>query len=78
MPATNAPVPNLAISLTASNGVVISWPNQGSYTLQTNANLAVSNWVGYGGAISTSNGTNSVTFTPSAGKLFFRLTNQAP
>jgi streptogramin lyase len=77
-PATNAPVPNLAISLTASNGVVISWPSVGSYTLQTNANLAASNWVGYGGAISTSNGTNSVTFTPSAGKLFFRLTNQAP
>jgi hypothetical protein len=77
-PATNAPVPNLAISLTTSNGVVISWPNVGSYTLQTNASLAASNWAGYGGAISTSNGTNSLTLTPSAGKLFFRLTNQAP
>ncbi len=77
-PATNAPVPNLAIDLTTSNGVVIFWPNVGSYTLQTNANLAAANWVGYGGAISISNGTNSITLTPSAQKLFFRLTNQAP
>jgi hypothetical protein len=69
-----AAVPNLAISVNASNGVVVSWP--GSFgILQTNASLTAPNWVNYGGAVTNSNGTNSVTFTPSAATLFFRLTD---
>ena len=39
---------------------MISWP--GTFgTLQTNSDLTTSNWGVYGGAVSNSNGTNSVT-----------------
>jgi hypothetical protein len=65
--------PNLTITFAGPNSVVISWPNTGSYTLQTNNSLNASNWPGYGGTINTSNGTNSVTITPPTGNLFFRL-----
>jgi len=67
--------PNLTITFTGPNSVTVSWPNTGSYTLQTNNNLNTSNWPGYSGAINTSNGTNSVTITPPTGNLFFRLHN---
>jgi hypothetical protein len=53
--------------------VTVSWPNTGSYALQTNNDLTTSSWPGYSGTINTSNGTNSVTITPPAGNLFFRL-----
>jgi sugar lactone lactonase YvrE len=69
-----ASVPNLAVFLTATNSVVVSWPNLGSYTLQTNADLTTTNWAGYGGGVATATGTNSVTISPPAGNLFFRLT----
>jgi hypothetical protein len=68
-----AAVPNLTIALTAANTVVVSWPGSGG-VLQTNANLATANWGAYGGEVSSSNGTNSVTVSPAAGNLFFRLT----
>jgi hypothetical protein len=68
-----AGLPNLAITFVGPNSVVVSWLNTGSYTLQTNNNLATSSWLGYGGTINTSNGTNSVTITPPTGNLFFRL-----
>jgi hypothetical protein len=68
-----AGLPNLVITFVGPNSIVVSWPNTGSYTLQTNNNLATSNWLGYGGAINTVNGTNSVTITPPIGNLFFRL-----
>jgi len=67
-------VPALTIGLTAPNSVVVSWPSLGSYTLQSNADLTTTNWVNYGGAVTTSNGTNSVTIPPPVGNLFFRLT----
>jgi len=67
-----AGLPNLTITH-SGNSVTVSWPNTGSYTLQTNNNLNTSNWLGYGGTISTVNGTNSVTVTPPTGNLFFRL-----
>ena len=66
-------LPNLTITVVGPNSVVVSWPNTGSYTLQTNNNLNTSNWLGYGGNINTANGTNSVTITPPIGNLFFRL-----
>src|ERR1035437_9489238 len=69
-------VPNLTIGLTAPNSVVVSWPNLGSYTLQSNADLTTTNWVNYGGAVTTSNGTNSLPIPPPVGNLFFRLTIQ--
>ena len=65
--------PNLTIAFVGPNSVVVSWPNTGSYLLQTNNDLNTSNWLGYGGTINTSNGTNSVTITPPVGNLFFRL-----
>ena len=68
-------LPNLTISFVGPNSVVVSWPNTGSYTLQTNNNLNSSSWLGYSGTINTSNGTNSVTITPPTGNLFFRLSS---
>ena len=68
-----AGLPNLTITFVGPNSVVVSWPDTGSYTLQTNNNLIASNWLGCGGTINTVNGTNSVTVTPPTGNLFFRL-----
>ena len=70
--------PALAITR-AGNSVTVSWPNwinTGSYTLQQNSNLAApAGWVTSGFAITTANGTNSITITPATGNLFFRLAN---
>ncbi len=70
-------LPNLTITFINPNSVKVSWPNTGSYTLRTNSNLTTpgGSWVGYGGTITTANGTNSVTFTPPRGNLFFRLSS---
>ena len=68
-----AGMPNLIISHT-DNGVIVSWPNTGSYTLQQNGNLASSGgWAATSYSIATANGTNSITITPPTGNLFFRL-----
>jgi len=40
---------------------------------QTNNSLTTTNWTAYGGTISSSGGTNSVSVTPAVGNLFFRL-----
>ncbi len=70
-----AGLPNLTINQTG-NSVIVSWPNTGTYTLQQNANLAVSaGWTKTGYAISTSNGTNSISIQSPTGYLFFRLAN---
>jgi hypothetical protein len=69
-------VPNLTITFVGPNSVVVSWPNTGSYTLQQNSNLAVAaGWATSGYPVTTNNpsGTNSITITPPAGNLFFRL-----
>ncbi|MFZ0826633.1 MAG: hypothetical protein WAO02_04345 [Verrucomicrobiia bacterium] len=68
-------LPDLTITATGPNSVKVSWPNTGSYTLQTNSVLSTPGWLGYGGAISNANGTNSVTITPPKGNLFFRLSH---
>jgi hypothetical protein len=58
------------------NTVTVSWPANGSYTLQQNSNLATSGgWTTSGYSISTANGTNSITITSATGNLFFRLAN---
>jgi hypothetical protein len=69
------PPPNLTVGFAAPNSVVVSWPDSGSPTLQTNGNLTTTNWGNYGGMITTTNGTNSVTIAPPTGNLFFRLAN---
>ncbi len=56
--------------------VTISWPSSGSFTIQTNGNLAATNWVNYGGLVNNTAGTNSITISPPAGNLFFRLKSQ--
>ncbi len=65
-------LPSLTITH-SGNSVVVSWPNTGGYTLQQNSNLATGNWATSGYSIATANGTNSITITPPAGNLFFRL-----
>jgi hypothetical protein len=67
-------LPNLTITHSGST-VIISWPDTGSYTLQQNSNLAGGSWTTSGYSIVTANGTNSITITPPAGNLFFRLSN---
>jgi hypothetical protein len=65
-------MPNLSIAH-SGNSVIVSWPNTGSYTLQHSSNLGMGSWTTSGYSITTVNGTNSVTITPQAGNLFFRL-----
>jgi hypothetical protein len=70
-----AGLPSLSIAR-SGHSVIISWPNTVSCTLETNNNLAAApGWTAYGGAVNTAGGTNSVTITPPAGNLFFRLRN---
>jgi len=66
-------VPNLIIVPNGPDSVQVLWPNTGSYTLQQNGNLAGGSWTTSGYAISTANGTNSITITPPTANLFFRL-----
>jgi hypothetical protein len=57
---------------------VVSRPSAGSRTLQQNGNLAVPpDWTTSGYTFTTADGTNSITITPPAGNLFFRLERQA-
>jgi hypothetical protein len=70
-----AGLPNLYLSR-AGNNIIVFWSNTGNYSLQQNNNIAVSSgWTKSGYAISSSDGTNSISITPSAGNLFFRLSN---
>jgi len=67
--------PLLAITLNPQlSAVTISWPSSaGTFTIQTNGNLATSNWVDYGGTVNSVAGTNSITISPIAGNLFIRV-----
>jgi hypothetical protein len=68
-----AGLPNLRIAR-SGNSVIVSWPNTASVTLQTNSDLASpATWNACGGTVTTAGGTNSITFNPPAGTLFFRL-----
>ena len=68
-------LPLLHIRYTGPNSVIVYWLNTGSYSLRTNGVVNTTNWVDYGGTVTTANGTNSVTFTPPKGNLFFRLSS---
>jgi uncharacterized repeat protein (TIGR03803 family) len=60
----------------SGNSVIISWPDTGNYILQQNSSLSIpAGWAATGYSTNTSNGTNSITITSPAGKLFFRLAN---
>jgi hypothetical protein len=67
-------VPDLLISH-AGNNIIVSWPNAGSYALQQCGSLAGGSWTTSGYAVTTSNGTNSITIAGPVGNLFFRLSN---
>ena len=68
-------VPLLFIARTGPSTATVWWmPGSGSYTLQTNSNLATpAGWVNFGGTISSSGGTNSVVISPPTGNVYFRL-----
>jgi len=67
-------VPLLTITFNSQpSTLTISWPDTGSYTLQSNGDLTTINWAGYGGTVITSNAISRVTITPPPGNLFFRL-----
>jgi hypothetical protein len=69
-------LPKLTIVPNGPNSVKVLWPNTGSYTLQQNAKLAnTAGWAASGYAITTANGTSSISITPPAGNLFFRLSS---
>lgn len=55
------------------NGVIVSWTNTASCTLQQNNNLASGSWTTCGYGVTTNNGTCSVNIGSPAGNLFFRL-----
>ena len=66
--------PPLAIASSGSSAVVVSWPAAvTNFTLQTNSNIASTNWVNDGSGLQTNGTVESVTITPPSGKLFFRL-----
>ncbi|HWY31504.1 MAG TPA: hypothetical protein VNX46_12150 [Candidatus Acidoferrum sp.] len=67
-----AGAPNLLISHAGKN-VVVSWPATGSFSLQQNNNLDSTGWTTPGYTVTLADGTNSVTFTPSPGNMYFRL-----
>ena len=54
--------------------VTVSWPSSATnYILQQNSNLNTANWINTGLLITTNGTTKSVTISPQAGNLFFRL-----
>jgi hypothetical protein len=63
------PAPVLTVA-NSGNQIIVSWPcSLTGWTLQTNNNLATGTWGNYAGQVAN----NSVTNSPSAGTLFFRL-----
>ena len=68
-----AGVPNLLIVPNGPDSVKILWDATGSYALLQSANLASAIWTTNTSPVTTLNGTNSITVTPPAGNLFFRL-----
>jgi hypothetical protein len=65
--------PQLGIRMAAPGSASVFWPGPVDFVLQTNMNLASTNWGNFSGSITTSNGTNSITIAPATGNLFFRL-----
>ena len=54
--------------------VTVSWPSSATnYVLQQNSDLTTANWMPTGLPVTTNGATVSVTISPPAGNLFFRL-----
>jgi hypothetical protein len=70
------PPPSLSIALAGSKAVVLTWPDTGSYTVQTNGDLSSANWMPDGAPVTMAGGTNRLSLTlPASGNLFFRLSS---
>jgi hypothetical protein len=70
------PTPGLpSLTITRSgHSVIVSWPATGSYALQQNITLtAASGWTTSANAVTTANGTSSITVAAPRGNLYFRL-----
>jgi hypothetical protein len=65
--------PRLTIRYVPPGSVVVSWPTATSYSLQQNPGLSAAQWVTNSHAVTSNNGTNSITISPPLGDLFFRL-----
>lgn len=66
--------PLLTITVTGPNTVVVSWPAPSTgFVLQTNSNLATTNWGNFSGTIFDIGANRNVTNKPPTGNLYFRL-----
>ena len=66
--------PILSITVPALNTVVVSWPSPSTgFILQTNVNIATTNWGNFLGTINDNGFTKNVTNKPPSANLFFRL-----
>ena len=66
--------PPMIIAFPNASTVVVSWPAAvTNFALQTNSNLATTNWVNFGGGLQTNGTVESLTIIPPSGWLFFRL-----
>jgi len=67
--------PRLTITFnTQPPTVTVSWPSSATnFVLQQNSDLSTANWTPVGLPVSTNGTTESVTISPPAGNLFFRL-----
>jgi hypothetical protein len=66
--------PQLSIRRAGSNSAVVSWPSPSAgFVLQQNMNPGTTNWTDYTGATNDDGTSKSVTISPAAGNMFFRL-----
>jgi hypothetical protein len=67
--------PQLTISLSTSNGIVLSWPQPiaGGAILQQSSSLGSASWLAVTNAPTLVDGRNQLTLAPSASRAFFRL-----
>jgi hypothetical protein len=66
--------PAIALTITPNaGGVMISWPVNDAYALQTTSDLATSNWTEISSGITVVGGTNQLTVAAPTGNVFFRL-----
>jgi hypothetical protein len=71
---TQANAPLLAIDLTSTNTVLISWPAPSTgFRLQQNSTLSSASWASVTNAINVVGGQNQVTISPASSSLFYRL-----
>ena len=68
-----AGLPRLIIVANGPDSAKVLWANTGAYTLQQTGDLGAPNWAASPYTVATVNGTNSITISHPAGRLFFRL-----